>query len=150
MSRALAALVAVLLSGCGRVHLLEDGQYALTPTQVLRDDCGLASQGLLEQATLVTAGDSVTMRFTAPASQLAGTYRISVEQMTLDGTIANYATVVRGEACLLDFVTLHLDTVTTDATHFTGAMSVTYYAPQADACVCKLWFDFTAARVGAS
>lgn len=131
---------------CGRIHVLEDGSYTLTVTQVLRDDCALNGQTVLGPGTLSTAGDAVGLAFSLPEARLAGTYRTSVEEMTLDGTIANFATLVRGQECLLDFVTLHLDTVTIDSTHFGGTMSITYYAPQADACVCKYWFDFDAAR----
>ena len=140
--------MATLLLSCGRVHVLQDGAYALTVTQVLRDDCALNGQTVLGDGTLVTAGHSVTMAFTLPEARLAGTYRTSVEEMTLDGTVSNYVTVVRGQECLLDFLTLHLDTVTIDATRFRGTMSIAYYAPQADACVCKYWFDFEATRTG--
>jgi hypothetical protein len=139
--------LAVVALSCGRVHVLEDGPYALTVTRVLRDDCEFASQTVLGEGDLTTAGDSVTLGFTKPEAKLAGTYRTGVEEMTLDGTIANYATVVRGEECLVDFVTLHLDTVTVDREHFEGTMSISSYSPQHDQCGCKYWFDFEAARV---
>jgi hypothetical protein len=144
--RALTWSIAWLLLSCGRVHVLEDGSYGFSVRRVLRDDCGLESQITLSPAVLSTAGQRVTLDFSSPEARLAGTYRTSIEEMTLDGTIANSSTVVRGQECLLDFVTLHLDTVTVDAARFRGTMSITYYAPQLDACVCKYWFDFDASR----
>lgn len=148
MRRVSAWSVVGLLLSCGRVHQLEDGAYTLATTEVLRDDCGLERQQLLSVGTLSTAGHAVSLAFEVPEARLMGTYRTSVEEMTLDGTIANFSTVVRGQECLLDFVTLHVDTVTVDAGAFRGTMSVRYYAPQADACVCKYWYNFEAVRSG--
>lgn len=140
-------LLALVGLGCGRVHPLNDGDYTFTVTRVIRDDCGLANDPILGVGTLLTTGHQVGLTLTKPEAQLVGTYRKDVEEMVLDGTIANFQTVVRGQECLLDVVTLHLDTVTVDATDFRGTMSITYDARQPDACVCKFWFDFTAARV---
>ena len=75
-----------------------------------------------------------------------GTYRFSVEEMTLDGTLSNYEAVLRNRTCLLDTVNFHVDTLTTSATSFTGAMSINYEARQPDECVCKYWFKFIATR----
>lgn len=151
MQRALvcsfACSLAVASLSCGRVHVLEDGTYAFSVTRVLRDECDLEHQTVLGPGTLATAGHSVSLSFTTPEARLAGTYRTSVEEMTLDGTIANYATAVHGQACLLDFVTLHLDTSTLDARRFEGTMSIRYDTAQLDACVCAFWFDFVAIRV---
>jgi hypothetical protein len=96
--------------------------------------------------TLVTTGHQVSLELARPEATLLGTYLSNVEEMVLDGTIANYQTVVRDRECLLDVVALHLTTVTVDASNFRGTMSITYDTRTPDECVCKFWFDFTARR----
>lgn len=135
----------LVLSGC-RVHTLDDGPYAFVTTEVLRDDCALDGTGVVGLATLRTEGNLVTLTLAKPELRLVGTYRFSVEEMTLDGTLSNYPAVLRGRECLLDTVNLHVDTVTTSPTGFTGSMSINYEARQPDECVCKYWFKFTATR----
>jgi hypothetical protein len=145
--RAVLLTVVLGLSSACRVHPLNDGDYAFTVGRVIRDDCNLAAQpNLIGKGTLATQGNQVNLSLTSPTAELVGTYRSNVEQMVLDGTIANFQTVVRSQECLVDVVSLHLDTETVDATHFKGAMSVEYDARTPDTCVCKFWFDFTAAK----
>jgi hypothetical protein len=147
MRRALACLVMALSCSC-RVHVLEDGAYALTVSEVLRDDCALSSQAMLGQAALSTAGDSASIAFSTPEARLEGTYKSGVEEMTLDGNATNFSTLVGGQVCLVDLVKLHLDTVTVSPDAFRGTMSVTYSTAQHDACVCNYWFALDAVRVG--
>ena len=136
----------LLLAGC-RVHTLEDGPYTFTLGEVLRDDCGLASTGgVLTTGTLRTEGNLVSLNLAQPNLRLVGTYRFSLEEMTLDGTLSNFQTTLRGQACLLDTVALHLDTTTLSPTAFEGSMSISYEARTPDACVCKFWFKFSAQR----
>jgi hypothetical protein len=139
-------LVAVLgLAGCGRTHPLTDGEYVFTVKEVLRDDCGLGDAALvLTPARLVTTGHVVRLDFAPPGTQLIGTYKSRIEEMTLDGTIANFNTIVRGRECLVDAVTLHLDAETTGPSSFKGAMSIAYDARQPDECVCRFWFLYEA------
>lgn len=141
---ALCALL-VLASGC-RQHDLLDGDYAITPTEILRDDCGLQRDDPVGLGTLDTDGNLVGMTFAQLGLRLVGTYRFSTEEMTLDGTLSNYSVVLRGAECLVDTVNLHLDTQTTSPTSFNGAMSINYDARQNDACVCKYWFKLDATR----
>ena len=135
--------VVLLLSAC-RVHTLEDGPYAFVPTEILRDDCALAGQGVIGAATLRTEGNLVNLTLAKPELRLVGTYRFSVEEMTLDGTLTNFQAVLRGRECLLDTVNFHVDTVTSSPTSFSGSMSINYEARQPDECVCKYWFKFDA------
>jgi hypothetical protein len=135
----------LVLSGC-RIHTLDDGVYALVPGEILRDDCGLASADVLGTATLRTEGNLVTLSLSKPELRLVGTYRFSTEEMTLDGTLSNYAAVLRGRECLLDTVNFHVDTLTTSPTSFSGSMSINYDARVPDECVCKFWFKYTAQR----
>lgn len=143
--RFLCASVLLLLGGC-RVHTLEDGEYVLVPSEILRDDCGLASEDLLGAATLRTEGNLVTLNLARPGLRLVGTYRFSLEEMTMDGTLSNTPFVLRGRECLLDTVSYHLDTQTSSPTTFSGAMSISYEVRSPDECVCKFWFKFDARR----
>ena len=138
-------LLLMLTAGC-RIHTLEDGVYTLTPGEILRDDCGLATADVLGAATLRTEGNEVSLTLSRPELRLVGIYRFSVEEMTLDGTISNFSSVLRGRECLLDTVNFHVDTLTTSPTTFSGAMSINYDARVPDECVCKFWFKYTAQR----
>lgn len=136
----------LLTAGC-RVHTLEDGPYTFTLGEILRDDCGLAATGgVVTGGTLTTVGHQVNLALTKPDLRLVGTYLYSVEQFTMDGSLSNYTTTLRGQECLLDTVTFHLDATETSATTFNGAMSVSYASRAADRCVCQFWFKYTAAR----
>lgn len=137
--------LSLLASAC-RIHTLDDGVYGLAQTEILRDDCGLADAGVLGTATLRTEGNEVSLTLSRPELRLVGIYRYSVEEMTLDGTLTNYSAVVHGQECLLDTVDFHVDTLTTDPSNFTGAMSINYNARQPDACTCKFWFKFAGQR----
>jgi hypothetical protein len=106
----------------------------------------LADAGVLGPATLRTEGNEVSLTLTKPELRLVGIYRYSVEEMTLDGTLTNSSTVLAGRECLLDTVDFHLDTVTTNASSFTGAMSINYNARQPDQCTCKFWFKLAGQR----
>ena len=145
LSRSFSALLLIVTAGC-RIHDLQDGKYALTPTEILRDDCSLAQQGILGTALLRTEGNLVTLTLSQPDLRLVGTYRFSTEEMTLDGTLSNFSTQIRGRECLLDTVNFHVDTFTNGPTTFHGAMSINYEARQPDECVCKYWFKFDAQR----
>lgn len=145
----LCASFVLLTAGC-RVHTLDDGDYALTPSQILKDDCGLAQEDVLGPATLRTEGNLVTLTLAKTGLRLVGTYRVSTEEMTMDGTLSNFPARLRSRECLLDTVAFHVDTVTTSASTFTGAMSINYQAQQPDECVCQFWFKFDARRLTAA
>lgn len=141
-------LFLTLLSGAGcRVHTLDDGPYAFTLGEILRDDCALAAGGgVVTGGTLRTEGHLVSFSLDEPELRLVGTYRSGLEEMTLDGSLSNYSRTLRGRECLVDVVTFHLDTVTTNEGAFTGAMSINYEARQPDECTCRFWFKLDAAR----
>lgn len=137
----------LVLAGC-RTHPLEDGTFSFAETGSLRDDCGLAGQGVLGTGALVTQGHLLTLALSKPPGTLNGTYRYNLEQMVLDGTVSNYETTVRGAACLALEVTVHTETQTVDAEHFTGTMQLTYDSRVPDTCSCQYWFTYTATRTG--
>ena len=93
-----------------------------------------------------TSAERLKAELSKPGLRLVGTYRFSVEEMTLDGTLSNTPAMLRGRECLLDTVAFHVDTQTTGPNAFTGAMSISYEARQPDECVCRYWFKFSAQR----
>ncbi len=140
--------VLVLTAACGRSHVLDDGAYAFSLAEVLRDDCGLRQDPkVLSTGTLTTTGNLVALDYGYLDIKLKGIYLSKEERMSLDGTAANVSTVVRGNTCLLDTVAMHMETTTsTAATHFDGAMSFVLDARQSNECVCQMWVKFTAAK----
>ena len=143
LTRSFCSFLLLFTAGC-RVHDLTDGVYVITPTEILKDDCGLAGEDQLGPATLRTEGNLVTLALAKPGLRLVGTYRFSLEEMTMDGTLSNFPAVLRGRECLLDSVNMHMDTVSTGPTTFSGAVSINYEARQPDECVCRFWFKFDA------
>lgn len=146
------ALLAAGLSGC-RSHLLEDGPYAFTTTEVLRDDCGAAGTvTLLARGSLTTTGNLVKFAFLSDEPDLQGAYRYvpflsgEPEQLILDGVISNYRLPLRGQDCLLDTITMHLEAQTVDAARFEGTASLAFQSLGFPDCNCKFWYRFSAAR----
>lgn len=145
---ALLTLFVVSLAGC-RLHTLQDGDYDVRLAEVLRDDCGLERQPeVFGRARLLTAGHQVRLSYPYLATELSGTYRYGLEEMTLDATLANVRTTLRGQDCQVDSVAVTLDSVTQGPARFTGAMSFTFQARTSDACTCRFFFRYDATRAG--
>ncbi len=141
-------LLAVLaLAGC-RDHALEDGAYALTPGAVLRDDCALAGTLAVGPGRLRTVGHQVSLALEQPDLRLTGSYRYGVESFFLDGSLVQTSATLGGRECALDTVSVHVDGSTVDPAAFTGTMAMHFDSARADACVCRYWFEFSAARQG--
>jgi hypothetical protein len=137
-----------VLSGC-RLHTLQDGPYDLRPTEVLRDDCELSRQPeVFGASTLLTAGHNVRLGTAYLGAELSGTYRFGLEQMTLDATLANVRTRLRGQECQVDTVSVALDSVTQSPTRFSGTLSYTFQTRSADACTCRFFVRYEATRSG--
>ncbi len=144
----LAVLAITTVSGC-RVHTLQDGAYDFKPVEVTRDDCGLAMQPeVFARATLLTAGHAVRLTYGYLSTELAGTYRYGLEEMTMDATLGNVRTRLRGQDCQVDSVSVALDSVTQSSTRFTGQMSFIFQTRTSDACTCRLFFKYDATRAG--
>lgn len=141
-------LAAVVLTSC-RTHTAQDGTYQFVFTEVLRDDCNLATAaGVVNTGTLVTTGNIASLHYGYFDIELGGIYRVALEEMVLDGNASNVSTTVRGNACLLDTAAIHLESVTQDSERFDGEMTFTLDARQTpDACACKLWVKFAATLV---
>jgi hypothetical protein len=145
--RALVFLLAVLsLAGC-RVHTLQDGAYDFTLVETLRDDCGLASQpGVFTRGTLITAGHMVRLQYGYLGAEFTGTYRYGLEEMTMDATLANVRTTLRGQDCQVDSVAVALDSSTVNAGRFTGTLNFTFQTRTSDACTCRFYARYEATR----
>ncbi len=146
VSRLLVVLSVLVVSGC-RVHTLEDGAYAFTKGEVLRDDCGLANQPeVFTKGTLLKAGHMVRLSYGYLGAELAGTYRYGLEEFTADATITNTRATLRGQDCQLDTVQLGIDATTQSAQRFTGTLSFVFQSRASDACTCRLMTRFDAQR----
>lgn len=146
MRRTFVLVTLLALTGC-RQHTLQDGAYDFRATEVLRDDCNLAGQpGVMTKGTLITAGHVVRLQYQYLSTELAGTYRYGLEEMTLDATLANVRTPIRGADCQVDLVTVALDSATRDARTFTGSLSYTFQTRTNDACTCRLYVRYEATR----
>lgn len=147
--RALVLLSTLILGSC-RLHTLQDGAYDFTLVETLRDDCALASQpGVFTRGTLLTAGHVVRLSYGYLGTELAGTYRYGLEEMTMDATLANVRTTLRGQDCQVDTVSVALDSKTVSAARFTGTLNFTFQSRTTDACTCRFFARYDATRAGA-
>jgi hypothetical protein len=143
--RAVATLI--LLLGCGRAHVLSEGEYTFAVKEVIRDDCGLKDDArLISSGRLLKSGNVVSFAYRFLDLRMQGTYLSQSERFVLDGTSVNVSTRLQGQECLLDTVSAHIDAETIDEKRFAGNMSFAFDAKQPDACKCKYWIAFEAAR----
>ncbi|MCA3016284.1 MAG: hypothetical protein INH41_28200, partial [Myxococcaceae bacterium] len=113
----------------------------------LRDDCQLSAQPeVFARGTLVTAGHQVRFSSAYLDAELAGTYRYGLEELTLDATLANVRTRLRGQDCQVDTVTVAMDGVTQSSARFTGQLAYQFTSRSSDACTCRFFFRFDATR----
>ena len=143
------AVAAAGLFGCPG-HLQADGVYALTADQVVRDECGLASDpNVFKELSLQVAGDVVRADYSLYGIQLAGGFLegplfAPAERFAMDGSAANVGTLVNGQECLLDLVTVHLEGASRDRASFSGNLAVKLDTQRPDSCVCELWLTYQA------
>ena len=149
----IALLVAVTMNGC-RSHLLEDGPFALTTDEVLRDDCNAeGTLPWLERGSLKTTGDLVRFAFSVDKFELHGSYKEAAmlsgdaEQLVMNGSSSNGMLLLNERQCLLDTLHLYVEATTVDADSFTGATTVTFQSRNVSMCNCSYWYLFTARRV---
>lgn len=138
-------------AGCGRRHTLVDGSYQFALDSVIKDDCNLAgAPGIFGKGQIQTSGHVVVMdyqEFDTPI-QMVGNYLTQdftpTDRMRLDGSAANVTTNINGVECLLDRVALHIDSLTTDPSSFTGTFSIDLDSAKHNECVCQFWFKYRA------
>lgn len=137
-ARASALLIALVL-GCA--HPQEQGAYAITAEEIVRDDCGLlASPEDLWDGELIIDGEVVRMRYDLYGTELRGRYQQVSESFYLDGTASMVSAQVAGAECLFDVVNIHLEgtVVNGDPGAFTGLIRVDHDSRQRDACRCQV------------
>jgi hypothetical protein len=145
------ALLAALLGACTNAYPQQEGEYLFTATEEIVDDCELlASPESLWDAQVLIAGETLRMDFglfeqgDAGGTELLGFFLGVDDRFTADGSVANVATQARGQACLLDTATVHLDGRTDCPTQFSGTLRVRYESRRSAACNCELWVRYTA------
>ena len=153
--RSLPLLLLCALAGsaaCTNAYPQQPGEYALSATEEIVDDCGLlASPEALWDAEVLIAGNTVRMDFglfeEQPGSggiELVGFFLGVDDRFTVDGSVANVSTQARGQQCLLDNATVHLDGRTDCPTQFSGTLRVRYESRRNAACNCELGVRYTA------
>jgi hypothetical protein len=73
------------------------------------------------------------------------------DAFSLDGSVTNASTPVRGRTCVLDLAAMHLEATTQCATGFDGVLSVRYEPKPEDGteCACQLWVSYHAVQKNA-
>jgi hypothetical protein len=126
--------------------------FGVTPTDVFRDDCGLAASGgpsLLAQ--LQVYGDDVRFALVQQANtqclavELVGQYQYSTQNFFADGTASHPLLSASGTVCQVSYVQFHLDGATVSPTSFSGVMRISYLGSSPVACNCQFWFTLQAA-----
>jgi len=140
-------VVATPLASCGRDHPQQEGSYALSATEFLRDECNLQrTLGARWEGTLSLAGNIARFQLDDIlfGTQLVGNFKENLEQFHLDGSVANIATPVQGVSCLVDEVTIHLEAITDNANTFHGSIRLRYVSLLNSQCLCELWANYRA------
>ena len=131
---------------CG--HVQQPGNYVYAVDQLQQDACGLiANPAQAASGTLQVIGSDLRIdNFLAVGNQLqlVGAFLSQEESFTLDGTDANVSVLVGGQTCPVDMLSLHVDAVTDDASHFHGAARVTTQSLAHPLCQCQTWFTYKA------
>jgi hypothetical protein len=153
----LALLLLCSLAGsaaCTNAYPQQPGEYALSATEEIVDDCGLlATPEALWDAELLIAGDTVRMDFGLFEEQqgsggieLVGFFLGVDDRFTVDGSVANVTTQARGQQCLLDSATVHLDGRTDCPSQFSGTLRVRFESRRSTGCNCELWVKYVGAQ----
>jgi hypothetical protein len=133
------------------VHEVQDGTYALTATQSVRDDCALeTAPGVVTSGVLRTTGDVVRIDYDFFSIQLNGAYQSQTEHLEADGSATNVELEVQGVQCLLDLVTMHLEADAVDTKTFSGSVAFSLQTRRPESCNCELWLEYVAHQTEAS
>jgi len=133
----------LLCSACG--HMLEDGNYQLSPQTILKDDCGMAQvPGIFSSGRLRTTGDVVFFKYDFFEVQMTGFYLAATERWRADGNAGNVTWHVHEKACQLDEIRMSMEATSKTKKRFEGTLSISTHAAKAPECACELWVDFEA------
>lgn len=140
-------LLGAVALGCA--HDQEDGDYVLTAEEIIRDTCQILEPSpSLWSGTLKIDGEIVRLKYALFDTELRGQFREVTDSFYLDGSAANVTQTVRGEQCLFDLVTIHIDGNTDPANPraFTGSIRIDYQSRRRDPCNCELSARFRAVK----
>ena len=149
----LCASLVLLGGGCTRAYLQNEGHYAFSSVEVLRDDCNLVSTSeSLWDGSLTIAGKVVYLDYELMGMRLVGRFldgsSSDDDAFLLDGSATNASIdAPGGGACLVNQVAIHLEGTTQCATGFAGVMRVRYEPqPERPDCACQLWVRYEAVQ----
>jgi hypothetical protein len=143
----LVVLIGMGLAGCAREP--SPGAYAFRALELLRDDCGqVPTPEALWDGRLRAAGEVLWLDYDLFEMELRGQYREVEDSFFLHGSAQNVTGEVAGEACLFEWVTVHLDGKSEGPSAFTGTVEVEYESRAEPACVCRVSARFRADRTG--
>ena len=141
-----ALAAALSAAACGNTHPLREGSYGMTRTEIVRDDCGEASNpALMSGGGFQHHGHEVRFDTGFFDVKLVGEFLVGTERFYANGSSANVTTTVQGRECLLDQVVLTMEASTVDPVSFEGSLSARYEANRPVDCDCETWVRFTAA-----
>ena len=150
-------LTALLASACTSAYTQQEGTYAFSATEEIVDDCGLLSApDDLWDAQLLIAGETLRMDYGLFGQdghggiELVGYFLGVDDRFTVDGSVVNVSTVARGQQCLLDIATVHLEGRTDCPGEFSGTMRVRYESRRTAGCNCELWVRYRATQPGST
>ncbi|MCI0574344.1 MAG: hypothetical protein L0Y66_26735 [Myxococcaceae bacterium] len=149
MYRTSLLLLLLLSLACGRIHLLQEGRYQMSATEVLTDTCGvLAQPDDLWDGSLLLMGNVVRFDYELlqPPIPMSGVFLSRTERFTANGTALNTPFRVRGRDCLVGSITVTINADTDEGaeppgTVFTGTLRVhveTRGTPEDEACTCEV------------
>ena len=147
-----SSLVLFSGGGCTRAFIQNEGLYAFTAVEVLRDDCALlTSPESLWDGTLSISGEVIRMDSDLMGMELIGNFLEAGAEdndaFMLDGSVTNASVEARGSVCLVNQVAVHLTATTQCATEFDGVLRVRYEPqPEQPACGCQLWVRYEAVQ----
>ncbi len=146
----LAVIVCLgVLPGCGASDVQTTGTYAFTASEIVRDNCGLLPDGeSLWDGHVFVSGKRVWVEYSLFEMRLVGEYQEVSDTFIADGTAAGVSTEIMGRACLLDYVSVHLEGTTESETAFGGSMKVQYRSEGSQECRCDLEVRYHAERIG--
>jgi hypothetical protein len=138
-------LLVLLVAACGRP--LEEGDYAFTVQQVVRDSCGLAGLPAVSSgASFKNSGRQVIFVLPVGTTPLYGWYRYGADTFYAEGTAPNLTLQAGGTSCFIEATRLALDGSVQGPTTFIGSLSLQGDPQQQPACACTLEYTFSAER----
>ena len=149
----LSLLAALPGLACANAYPQQEGQYLFTATEEIVDDCELLGEPeALWDAQVLIAGETLRMDYglfeqgERGGTELVGFFLGVDDRFSVDGSVANITTQARGQQCLLDSATVHLQGRTDCPTQFSGTLRVRFESRRSPGCNCELWVKYRATQ----